>query len=61
MHDIPGLIWFLAGLSVWPLWKLLHPFRCDSDTCGFRTWSAERMLNHVESRHVHRRRKKVRL
>jgi hypothetical protein len=46
---IVGFITAILLLLV--LWRLVNPFRCQ---CGYITWSANRMLTHVEMKHVHK-------
>ena len=33
------------------VWGIINPFKCQ---CGYFTWSARSMLNHVEIKHQHR-------
>jgi hypothetical protein len=51
------VIWaFFSGLACWPLWRLFNPWRCAG--CSYTTYSAERMFNHIEAKHVHKKRGK---
>ena len=50
MNTLYILYGFIAGFSLWPVWRLFNPWRCK---CGKVHWSAHKMLEHVEMRHSH--------
>lgn len=50
-HDIiPLLYGILAGLLFWPLRRLFDPWRCK---CGYTSWRAIRLIEHIEMKHSH--------
>jgi hypothetical protein len=54
MH-IDFIYGLLLGLAIWPLYRLFRPFRCE---CGYTTLSADRMFEHTQMRHAHKKRRK---
>jgi len=39
---------FIAGFSLWPVWRLFNPWRCK---CGKVHWSSTRFFEHLTMKH----------